>query len=106
MVAGSTTVTDFDSTLIRTARDAVTFSEMRDFAEQLENRPLAQLLEELPALAKLSNAKFDVATSVLRRRFRSESEIHQAQLKIFGGEIADRAGESTVGRRIRGIFER
>lgn len=96
---------DFDSTLIRSARGAVTFSDMVEFAEKLERRPLAQLLEELPELAKLSTAKFDVATNVLRRRFRSETAVDQEQLRTFGDEIAERAGESTVARRIRGIFE-
>ena len=103
MVAG-TDMGDFDSTLIRSARGAVTFSDMVEFAEKLENRSLAQLLEELPELARLSTAKFDVATSVLRRRFRGESPVDQAQLRTFGNEIAERAGETTVARRIRAIF--
>ncbi|MGZ8796611.1 MAG: hypothetical protein ACXW2Q_09980 [Thermoanaerobaculia bacterium] len=96
---------DFDSTLIRRARKAVTFPDMVEFAATLELRPIAQLLEELPELAKLSAAKFDVATNVLRRRFRHESPVDQEQLRIFGFEIAGRISDNASADRIRHIFE-
>jgi hypothetical protein len=94
-------VGDFDSTLIRRARKAVTFPDMVEFAATLELRPIAQLLE----LAKLSAAKFDVATNVLRRRFRHELPVDQEQLRIFGSEIAERMSDNASANRIRHIFE-
>jgi hypothetical protein len=78
---------------------------MVEFATTLALRPIAQLLDELPELAKLSTAKFDVATNILRGRFRNEAPIDQQQLRAFGLEIADRAGDPTVAERIRHIFE-
>jgi hypothetical protein len=104
MVSGST-VADFDSTLIRRGRKAVTFPEMAEFAATLEERPISQLLEELPEIARLSTAKFDMATTILRRRFSHESPVDQLQLRTFGYEIAERVDDTNVGRRIRKIFE-
>ncbi|MEK6371447.1 MAG: hypothetical protein AABO58_02015 [Acidobacteriota bacterium] len=53
---------DFDSTLIRRGRSALSVSEMVAFVETLEARPLIKLLEELPELARPSDAKFVLAT--------------------------------------------
>ena len=100
-----TRVSDSDSTLLRRGKNAVTFPEMVEFAATLELRPLAQLLEELPELARLSEAKFSVASNVLKRRFRGEAPVDQLQLRTFGNEIADRVPERAIADRIRSIFE-
>ena len=97
-------VKDLDSTLIRRGRKAVTFNEMVEFAATVETRPIIKLLEELPDLARLSEAKFSVASNVLRRRFRGEAPIDQKQLKAFGYEIAARVFDADVADRIRSIF--
>jgi hypothetical protein len=94
-----------DSTLLRRGRKAVTFPDMVEFAATVELRPLAQLLEELPELARLSDAKFSIASNVLRRRFRNEAPVDQLQLRTFGFEIADRVPEQEIAARIRSIFE-
>ena len=94
---------DFDSTLIRRGNDAATFREMADYAHMLEERPLAKLLMELPALAHLSSAKFDLTAAVLRRRFRLESETDREQLTVLAHEIAAECDTDT-GDRIRAIF--
>ncbi len=96
---------DFDSTLIRRAKTAVTFPEMVEFAATLEVRPFVQLLEELPEIAKLSHTKFSVVSNVLRRRFKLEQPIDQEQLKIFGHEIAGRMFDPDLADRVRSIFE-
>lgn len=100
-----TRVSDHDSTLLRKGKNAVTFPEMVEFAATLELRPLAQLLEELPELARLSEAKFSVASNILKRRFRTETPTDQLQLRTFGNEIADRVAERAIAERIRSIFE-
>lgn len=105
LIGNHRSVADFDSTLLRSARNAVTFADMRAFASTLESRPILQLLEELPEIARLSSAKFDVATNVLRRRFRAELPIDQLQLRMIGMEIADRADDPTIADRIRSIFD-
>ncbi len=96
--------TDFDSTLIRRGRAALSVSEMVAFVETLEARPLMKLLEELPELARLSEAKFVLATKTLRRRFRSEAIVDQIQLRVAANEIADAIREPEAALRIRALF--
>ncbi len=96
---------DFDSTLIRRAKTAVTFPDMVEFAATLEVRPFVQLLEELPEIAKLSHTKFSAASNVLRRRFKQEQPIDQEQLKVSGHEIAGRIFDNDLANRVRSIFE-
>ena len=95
---------DFDSTLIRQGRDAVTFADMAEFAHTLESRPIATLLNELPDLARLSDPKFTLAIKILRRRFDHESEVDQQQLRTFAEEIADSVPETGTASRIRRMF--
>ena len=95
---------DFDSTLIRRGRKAVTFADMAQFVDTLENRPIATLLNELPEIARLSEAKFVLATKILRRRFQSETPVDQQQLRAFAEEIADSIPEAGIASRIRKIF--
>ena len=95
---------DFDSTLIRRGRKAVTFADMAQFVHTLESRPIVTLLNELPDIAALSEAKFVLATKILRRRFEGESKIDQEQLRAFANEIAGTVKDSQLAARIRGIF--
>ncbi len=95
---------DFDSTLIRRGRSALSMSEMVAFVETLEARPLLTLLEELPELAGLSEAKFTLATKTLRRRFRGESIVDQIQLRILANEVAESIADSDAARRVRALF--
>jgi len=96
--------TDFDSTLIRRGRSALSVSEMVTFVETLEARPLIKLLEELPELARLSDAKFVLATKTLRRRFRGEAVADQVQLRVAANEIADAIPDPETASRVRGLF--
>lgn len=94
----------FDSTLIRRGRNALSVSEMVAFVETLEARPLIKLLEELPELARLSDAKFLLATKTLRRRFRGETIADQIQLRVAANEIADAIPDPQTSTRVRGLF--
>ena len=95
---------DFDSTLIRRGRNALSMSEMVQFVETLEARPLIKLMEELPELARLSEAKFTLAMKTLRRRFRGESVPNQMQLRVLANEIADSVRDLEASRRVRALF--
>jgi hypothetical protein len=94
---------DLDSTLIRRAVKASTFSEMAEFAEMVERRPLDKLLSDLPGIAALSEMKFSLARQVIRRRARYLGSLYQEQLRILAGEIAENA-PAGVAARIREIF--
>src|SRR5947207_2580431 len=95
---------DLDSTLIRRGRSALSVSEMVTFVETLEARPLMKLLEELPGLARLSEAKFTLATKTLRRRFRGESLVNQVQLRIVANEVAEAIRDPETASRVRSLF--
>jgi len=71
----------------------------------VEVRPLTKLLEELPDLARLSEGKFSLAVSVLRRRFRKELQVNRDQLQVFGEEIALSVEDSAIADKIRTIFK-
>jgi hypothetical protein len=96
---------DPDSTLIRRGRKATTFADMVAFTQSVHQRPFALLLEDLPALATLSDTKFNLATKVLRRRFRTEINLDQAQMRALGESIAGNVPNSFAADRIRAIFD-
>jgi hypothetical protein len=95
---------ELDSTLVRRGQSAMTYSDMVAFAESVETRPLARLLEELPGIAGLSDSKFRIASTVLRRRFQLESPIEQIQLRVIADEIASAVDDRVVANRIRDVF--
>lgn len=94
---------DPDSTLIRRGANAATFSDMADFVDTIQHRPLDKLLTELPALAELSTTKFSLARQALRRRARSLERADYEQLRVMAYEVADDAG-AEVGEKIRALF--
>lgn len=96
-------VPDLDSTLIRRGVNAATLSDMADFVETIQQRPLDKLLAELPGLAALSQTKFSLARQVIRRRARTLGRPDYEQLRLVAFEIADDAGNE-VGERIRSLF--
>lgn len=98
------TIEEFDSTLVKRGREASSFADMVAFAQSVHERPFERLLEELPQLARLSDTKFNLATRVLRRRFESESDTMQVQLREVGERVAT-ASTPWVATRIRAIFE-
>lgn len=93
---------DPDSTLVRHGASAATFTEMAQFADEIEVRPLDKLLSELPSLAMLSETKFNLARQVLRRRARELPEVERVQLQAFADEAAANGGPAAD--RIRSIF--
>ena len=95
---------DLESTLVRRGQNAMTYTDMVAFAESVETRPLAKLLEELPGIAGLSDSKFRIASTVLRRRFQLESPIEQIQLRVIADEIASAIDDRVVANRIRDVF--
>ncbi|MBK5257962.1 MAG: hypothetical protein JJE51_00065 [Thermoanaerobaculia bacterium] len=99
-----TELNEFDSTLIRRGRSALSFADMVAFAQTVHDRPIDKLLEELPQIARLSDTKFNLATKVLRRRFCSEGGDDQIKLRVIGNDIAANSSSIWVADRIRSIF--
>jgi len=92
-----------DSTLIRRGTHASTFTEIAQFVETIEERPLDKLLADLPRLVGLSRAKFDLARQVVRRRVNHLADIERDQLRVLANEVASNSAED-VALRIRNIF--
>jgi hypothetical protein len=94
---------DLDSTLVRRGSAASTLSDMADFVEMIQERPVDKLLAELPGIAKLSETKFSLARVIIRRRAKTLHGADLEQLRSFAFEVADDAG-GEVGDRIRSLF--
>jgi hypothetical protein len=94
---------EFDTTLVRRAENATTFTDMEDFVDDVEARPLDKLLGDLNGLVRLPDTKFELARLVLRRRLRELDEVEREQLRVFAEEVAERA-EAEAAERIRSVF--
>ena len=94
---------DLDTTLVLKGAHATTFSEMEDFADNVETRPLDKLLGDLNGLVRLSDLKFELARLVLRRRLRELDDVEREQLRIFAEEVASGA-DAEAAERIRSVF--
>ncbi|HYU24538.1 MAG TPA: hypothetical protein VEO74_05005 [Thermoanaerobaculia bacterium] len=94
---------EFDTTLVRRAENATTFTDMEDFVGDVEARPLDKLLGDLNGLVRLPDTKFELARLVLRRRLRELDEVEREQLRTFAEEVAERA-EAEAADRIRSVF--
>jgi hypothetical protein len=65
---------DSESTIIRHGKAAFSFSEMGRFVRELEARPLARLLEDLPGLLELPDAKYALVSLAVGKRMRKSAE--------------------------------
>jgi len=64
---------DGGSTLVRSGKSALTFTEMATFVRELEARPPARFLQDLPGLVALPDGQYGLVTMVLRKKIRQES---------------------------------
>jgi len=61
---------DADSTLVRSGKTALTFTEMTAFVKDIESRPPERLVHDLPGLMALPEAKYSLVVMVLRKKIR------------------------------------
>jgi hypothetical protein len=64
---------DGSSTLVRSGKTAMTFKEMATFVRELETRPAARFLQDVPGLMALPEGQYGLVTMVLRKKVRPES---------------------------------
>jgi hypothetical protein len=96
---------DDSSTLIRFGKNAMTFQEMAAFVHDLESRPMARLLEDLPGLMALPDGQHGLVTMVLRKRMRP-SPADQAPIVARLRELRSGSADETVRHRCRRFLER
>jgi hypothetical protein len=80
---------DYDSTVIRHGLRAMTFSDMAGFAELVEQRTLDRLLVDIHGFALLSEAKFNLARQIVRRRLRALPEVEREQFRVYACEACE-----------------
>jgi hypothetical protein len=93
---------DYDSTIIRHGLRAMTFSDMAGFAELIEQRTLDRLLVDIHGFALLSDAKFNLAKQIVRRRLRALPETEREQFRLFAREACEE--DAGALERVAGIF--
>jgi hypothetical protein len=96
---------DSGSTLVRSAKSALTFTEMAAFVHELEARAPARLLQDLPGLMALPEAKYGLVVMVLRRKTRPEGP-ERGPILARLRELQSSAPPGAVRQRCRVFLER
>jgi hypothetical protein len=96
---------DTDSTLVRSGKAALTFTEMTAFVRDLEARPTGRLLDDLPGLMALPEAKHGLVVMVLRRRTQSGGPERSPILERLE-ELRSRSESPEVRKRVEAFLSR
>src|SRR5687768_8282725 len=62
-----------ESTMVRRGKAAFSLTDMSQFVRELQERPLPKLLEDLPGLLELPEAKFALVSLAMGKRMRSSA---------------------------------
>ncbi len=65
---------EVETTIVRRGKEAFSFAEMGAFVRDLQSRPLAKLVDDLPGLLELSEAKFALVVLAISKRMRNGGE--------------------------------
>jgi len=96
---------DAGSTLVRSGKTALTFTEMAAFVHELEARPAPRLLEDLPGLMALPEAKYGLVVMVLRKKTRPDGAERGRILERLG-ELQSSTDDPVVRERCKVFRER
>jgi hypothetical protein len=89
---------DSGSTLVRSGKSALTFTEIAAFVHELEARPLARLLDDLPGLMAIDETKYGLVVMVLRKKTRPDGPERAPILKRINGILAGTTDTVVHGR--------
>ncbi len=96
---------DAFSTLVQSGKNALTFTEMQAFVKDIEARPTARLIDDLPGLMALHDAKYQLVVMVLRKKTRPDVAERPALLERLD-DLQKNAEDSTVRSRARAFLEK
>ncbi len=96
---------DEGSTLVRSGKTAMTFTEIAAFVHDLEARPPARLLEDLPGLMALPEAKYGLVVMVLRKKTRTDGP-ERGPILARLRELASGSDDPVVRERCKALRER
>jgi hypothetical protein len=74
---------DDDSTMVRRGKAAFSLTDMSKFVKDLQDRPIAKLIDDLPGLLDLPEAKFALVSLALVKRMRASSD----DKKVIVGQL-------------------
>jgi len=77
---------DPETTIVRQGKDAFLLAEMGRFARDLQARPLAKLVEDLPGLLELPDSKYALVAMQVGKRMRVSADDRvalEAQLRAL-----------------------
>lgn len=94
----------FDSTLVRRGSGAARLSELIDFVDDLERRPLLKLAADLSGFMDLTGTKFDLVVQVVRRRLRKLTEAERSKFRTTASEVGARM-DSGRAKRISEVLD-
>lgn len=96
---------DAFSTLVQSGKNALTFTEMQAFVKDIEARPTARLINDLPGLMALHDAKYQLVVMVLRKKTRPDAAEGAALLECLA-DLAQNAEDASVQSRARAFLEK
>ncbi len=96
---------DSGSTLVRSGKTATTFTEMATFVHDLEARPPARLLEDLPGLMALPEGRYALVVMVLRKKTRPNGA-ERGPILTRLGELQSSSDDPVVRARCTLFLER
>ena len=96
---------DDASTLVRSGKLAMTFTEMQAFVQDIEARPTARLISDLEGLMALPDAKYQLVLMVLRKKTRPDVAERPVLLERLRG-LRQNAADPAVQERARALLEK
>ncbi len=96
---------DAGSTLVRSGKLALTYTEMAAFVKDIEARPTARLISDLPGLMALPDAKYRLVVMVLRKKTRPDVAERPALLERLD-DLQKNAEDPSVRSRARAFLEK
>ncbi len=96
---------DSDSTLVRSGKFALSYTEMQAFVKDIETRPTDRLIGDLPGLMALHDAKYQLVVMVLRKKTRPDVAEGAALLERLD-DLQKNAADPAVQARARAFLEK
>ncbi len=94
-----------DSTLVRSGKLALTYTEMAAFVKDIEVRPTARLISDLPGLMALPDGKYQLVVMVLRKKTRPDVTERPTLLERLD-DLQKNAADPAVRSRARAFLEK
>lgn len=96
---------DAFSTLVQSGKNALTFTEMQAFVKDIESRPTERLIDDLPGLMALHDAKYQLVVMVLRKKTRPDASDRTTILERLN-DLAQSVEDAALQTRARTFLQK